>query len=79
MSKLTHGAPLEVEDLDLSNFGMYNQDQKDKLLKEGVPEDDFFLNTIKGTTRWARKSDKGKIWQTYNVGGLKRWKDLIKK
>jgi hypothetical protein len=33
--KLLHGAPLLIEDLELSGIGMYSDRQKDKLLSEG--------------------------------------------
>ena len=57
---LIGGSALEIEDLDLYGIGLYSDAQKDQLLKDGVPEDDFFLKTLMGTTMWARKSDEGK-------------------
>ena len=73
---LVGGAALQVEELDLAGIGMYSQEQKDNLLLEGVPEDDFFLNTIMGTTMWARKSDEGTKWHIYDSKNLKLWKDI---
>lgn len=69
--QLSQGSALVMEELDLAGIGMYTQEQKDKLLSEGVPEDDFFLKTVFGTTMWARKSDEGTKWRVYNVKNLK--------
>lgn len=72
---LVSGAPLIVEDLDLSGMGMYTDEQKTAL---GGPEDDWFLKTLLGTTMWARKSDEGVKWRTFKDTELKLHKDLIK-
>ena len=79
MSKLTNGAPLVVEDLDLSGLGMYSDQQKAELRKSGVPESDFFLRTLNGTTMWARHSDEGGKWRVFYDSGIKLWKDLNQK
>lgn len=73
---LVGGKPLEVEELDLSGIGMYTDEQKMELLKNGVAEDDFFLKTLMGTTMWARKSDEGVKWHVYSMEDLKLWKDI---
>jgi hypothetical protein len=80
MSKesLVQGGPLIVEDLDLSGIGMYTDEQKAKLLSEGVPEGDFFLKTLMRTTMWARKSDEGKKWHVFTDSEIKLHKDLKK-
>lgn len=76
---LVGGGKLEIEDLDLTGIGMYTQEQKDKLLEDGVPEEDFFIQTIMSTSMWARKSDESKKWYIYRQSDLKLGKDLVKK
>ena len=76
-SQLTHGAPLIVEDLDLSGLGLYRE--KDPL----VPDDDYFPAEEK-IGRWGvgylmRKSDEGKKRHTFYDKDLKLQKDLVKK
>lgn len=73
---LTNGGSLILEDLDLSGIGLYSHEQKHKLILEGVPEDDFFLKTILGTTEWARKSDEGKKWHIFSDSEIKLHKDF---
>jgi hypothetical protein len=75
---LVNGGPLIVEDLDLSGMGVYSQDQKDKLIAEGAPEDDFFLGDGWFTGYWQRKSDEGIKWHIYEDKDLKLWKDIVK-
>jgi hypothetical protein len=76
---LINGAPLVVEDLDLSRIGCYTQDQKDVLLKSGVLEDDFFLGSGWFSGYWMRKSDEGQKWHVFEDKYLKLHKSLVKK
>lgn len=82
-TNLIDGAPLVVEDLDLQCMGLYSQEQKDKLVADGAPEDDFFpadepprIMGKYGIGYWARRSDEGKKWRIYDSGKLKLWKDI---
>lgn len=74
-SGLSQGAPLVIEDLDTSGFGLYLK--KDP----SVPEDDYFLTTYLsfGRPLYARKSEEGVKWRTFEDVGIKDWKELIKR
>lgn len=64
-----NGSPLILEDLDLSNIGLYLE--KDPT----VPEDDYFDSGYRsfGRILWKRKSDRGKKWHVYNSSELVKW------
>lgn len=71
---LVDGAPLLVEDLDLSGIGFY-------LTKDpNVPDDDYeFTNyTSLGRSLWQRKSDLGKKRFEFEDKEIKLHKELIK-
>jgi hypothetical protein len=79
---LIGGAPLVVEDLDLSGMGLYTDAQKDKLLAGGA-EDDFFDASMHmgkwGAGYWQRRGDEGKKWHLFDDTEIKLHKDLRKK
>ena len=68
-TNLIHGAPLEIEQLDLSGLGLYLE--KDP----SIPDDDYFDSgyTSFGQTLWKRKSDEGKKWHIFEDKELKLW------
>lgn len=58
---LINGAPLIIEDLDVSGLGLYLE--KDP----NVPDDDYFDSGYLslGRTLWQRKSEEGIKWHVY--------------
>jgi len=69
--QLVGGSALIVEDLDLTGIGMYTEEQKQELLKSGVPENDFFLTNLCHFIGWVRKSEEGVKWQIFEDKQLK--------
>ena len=69
---LAHGAPLEIEQLDLSGIGLYLE--KDP----SISDDDYFDSdyTSFGQTLWRRKSDEGKKWYIFEEKELKLWSEI---
>lgn len=74
---LVGGAPLVIEDLDLSGLGLYKDEQKANL---GGEENDWFDSgyTSLGDRLWARKSDEGTKRITFKDTEIKLHKDLVK-
>lgn len=68
---LENGAPLVVEELDLSGLGLYTDEQKMIILSTPGAVDDFFLKTLFDTTLWARKSDEGVKWHVFEDSEIK--------
>ena len=67
---LVSGAPLVIEELDVSGLGLYLE--KDPT----VPDDDYFADsgfTSFGKVLWSRKSDKGIKWHSFEDKELKLW------
>lgn len=74
LTDLTGGAPLIVEDLDLSGMGLYNDEQRAVIVAAGGV-DDFFMYCIMGGWAWMRQSEEGVKWHTYkDTGIIKPWK-----
>lgn len=69
---LTKGAPLIIEELDCSDLGLYLK--KDS----SVPDDDYFDSGYRsfGKILWARKSDEGKKWCTYEDKEIVKWPEI---
>lgn len=83
---LVGGSALVLEDLDLQNVGLYSQEQKDKLVADGAPEEDFFpaheppkMMGKYGYGYWARRSDEGVKWRIFRDTELKLHKTSVKK
>lgn len=73
-ASLTEGAPLTVEDLDLSGLGLYTDEQRIAALQAGGV-DDYFKYYIMGGWTWMRKSEEGVKWHTYKDSGtIAPWK-----
>jgi hypothetical protein len=73
-SNLIHGAPLEIEDLDMSGMGLYLEEQCD------INDPDVFDSGCLslGRTLYKKKSDEGKKWHVFSDTDLKLHKDLKK-
>ena len=74
-SNLVHGAALEIEDLDLSEFGLYLEEQCD--INDPDVFDSGYLSL--GRTLYKKKSDEGKKWIVFSDTKIKLHKDLLKK
>lgn len=59
------GGPLIIEQLDLKKIGIYSEEEKAKLIADGVDESDFVMKFIYNGYAWLRLSEKGIKWQTY--------------
>ena len=73
---LTEGAPLIVEDLDLSGMGAYTDEQKEAILKAGGV-DDFFVGDGLLSGYWQRKSDEGVKWRIFDDTEIKLHKEIV--
>ena len=79
---LVGGAPLIVEELDLSGMGLYTIEQKTALLKSGAFDDFFPAEDYLGSKwvgkgyYWERRSDEGVKWHIFEDKDIKFHKAL---
>jgi len=74
-TQLSYGAPLQIEELDLQQMGLYLDTQCD------INDPDVFDSgyTNMGKTLYKKKSDEGVKWRIFEDKDLVLHKDLIKK